>query len=167
MVNVKPAHTASGPLSQVQHSKSLCYITEGFMGKLHCLYCGRGLPDDGPSVRIGKHKLICMKCYYENFPLYSCTDEAETDDEVEQCHPEESDTNLFGEKMNEFEVTFHLISGRQITMSEMTPDKTAGDYTLYLISNPYSVFYTDDGHTVVVNMANVTSFNVRKKEKEE
>lgn len=130
------------------------------MDKLHCLYCGRGLPDDGPSVRIGKHKLICMKCYDEH---YRCADEA--DNEVEQCHPEEPDTNLLGEQMNEFEVTFHLISGYQITLSETTPDITAGDYTRYLISNPYSIFYDDDGHTVVVNMANVTSFNVQKRRK--
>ena len=132
------------------------------MGNSRCLYCGVKLPPNGPFVKIiGINKLSCTKCYEEYYKL----PESERTDETEQGS-DESDVNLFGEEMNEFEVTFHLISGRQITMSEMWPGKTAGDYTMYLISNPYSVFYTDDGHTVVVNMANVTSFNVRKKEKE-
>lgn len=122
------------------------------MGKSHCLYCGAS----GNNVRLA---------YQEAPDLYICED-CYDQQKIEQGS-EEPDVNLFGEQMNKFEVTFHLISGYQITLSETTPDITAGDYTRYLISNPYSIFYDDDGHTVVVNMANVTSFNVHKKEKEE
>lgn len=132
------------------------------MGKSRCLYCGVKLPPNGPFVKIGINKLSCTKCYEEYYKLL----ESERTDETEQGS-DESDVNLFGEKMNEFEVTFHLISGRQITLTDITPDADAGCYTLFLIQNQYNIYHDDDGHTIVVNMKNVTSFNVRKKEKEE